>query len=116
MEKKVESGGFWVKFVWVGKVVVSMEFLRDLEDLGSRGVLLVVNGGIGEEGDEVFVRKDKKKGKEVGESSSRGKGSKRQRKTWVATPSPPHSPTPSPPREDSPPPPPPVVVTEIPRN
>ncbi|PNX57759.1 hypothetical protein L195_g050566, partial [Trifolium pratense] len=58
----------------------------------------------------------KKKGKEVGESSSRGKGSKRQRKTWVATPSPPHSPTPSPPREDSPPPPPPVVVTEIPRN
>ncbi|CAJ2663002.1 unnamed protein product [Trifolium pratense] len=58
----------------------------------------------------------KKKGKEVGESSSRGKGSKRQRTTRAATPSPPSSPTPSPPREDSPPPPPPAAVIDIPRN
>ncbi|MCH83853.1 hypothetical protein A2U01_0004679, partial [Trifolium medium] len=55
----------------------------------------------------------KKKGKEVGESSSRATGSKRRRTTRPATPSPSPSPPPSPPREESPTPP--VVAADIPR-
>ncbi|KAK2351818.1 hypothetical protein QL285_096835 [Trifolium repens] len=51
----------------------------------------------------------KKKGKDVRESNSRGKGSKRQRTTRPATPSPP----PSPPQPPSPSP---VVAAEIPQN